>query len=37
MRNVIGVVASVAYIVGVLAFSSKMKCFGLEFSRNLHI
>ena len=33
MRNVIGVVASVAYIVGVLAFSSKMKCFGLEFSR----
>ena len=26
MRNVIGVVASVAYIVGVLAFSSKMKC-----------
>ncbi len=33
MRNVIGVVASVAYIVGVLAFSSKMKYFGLEFSR----
>ena len=33
MRNVIGVVVSVAYIVGVLVFSSKVKSLGLEFSR----
>ena len=33
MRNLIGVVVSLSYIMGVLLFSSKMTWFGVEFSR----